>query len=164
MWHIRVDDADAMQTPGPYRPSVHAVAFGRDWVGDSRSGRLGVLTRESWGDFEGRAVERVRTMPHFQSEFSEASFHELKFDMQVDSGLAAGDVADIAPEVRIDWSFDGGETFRRVVKRQLRSKGKGAHVSSCGSGTTFTPRIRTRTLAPVSVYGGYVDVRQGRRT
>lgn len=163
LWHTRVDDADAIGSPGRYRPSCHASAFGMNWVGDSVSGRVGILTRSSWGDFEGRPVERIRTAPHMQQERYTGSFRNLNYDVRADSGLAdSQQPRDVLPEVEIDWSFDGGETFGRTVRRRPTRRGKGAYVSSCGSGRTFTPRIRTRTLAPISIYDAYVDVTIGK--
>ena len=161
LWHTRVDEK-ADGTNGRYRVNAHAAAFGRNVVGDARSGKLAILTTASWGNFDGEPVERIRVPPTLVREKRKESFTNLRLDVQVGAGLAEGEDRDIEPTVRFRWSYDDGETWGRAVTRSLgragATRGRGPQISNLGSGWFFTVEFRFKTLAPVRVFDGYIDV------
>lgn len=101
-----------------WRPNAIVSAYGLQVVGDSESGKVGILdpdTHEEWGDPQ-------RTWWTYQSIYAEhqrASHQRFELVVNAGHGVATGQGAD--PLATLKVSDDGGETWRT---RPTRSLGK----------------------------------------
>jgi len=118
-WHERqtgITDGSGFQS---WR-SIHGViAFGKILVGDDRSGLIGELdfdTKMEYGD----KIERFFTTRPFSSLGETIFSREIELDMQV----GVGDAATPNPQIRMDYSDDGGNTFVSEVSRSMGRVGE----------------------------------------
>ena len=159
LWHTRVDrDEDGNFIP--FRPATHAVAFGQNIVGDRLSGKIGALTTDYWGNFNGAPFRRLRQTPDMQTERREVAYRDLIVDVGVGIGLTEGEIRDLDPYMLISWSRDSGRKFSPQVRRYLGRRGQTnvkPKIETLGSGLQLVVRMETDTLAPTWIYGGYID-------
>ena len=100
--------------------AVHGVkAFGRINVGDDRSGRVGSLDSDCFTEY-GDPIENVWTTKPFVNKGDGLFSKEIELFMQ--TGLGNADVTD--PQIRMDYSDDGGRTFNSEVSLSLGKVGE----------------------------------------
>lgn len=109
---------------GRWRPNVIVEAYGMQIVGDSESGKLGILdpdTHEEWGE-----PQRVEwTYQGVYAEHNRAS--HIRFELVLNSGHGVTVGQGENPLATLKVSDDGGETFRTLPTRSL---GKLGHYQS----------------------------------
>lgn len=119
VWHERQTGV----TNAKWRVNSIITAYGKHIVGDNVDGRVGYLDKSVFTEY-GNTIFRQKTTLPVPSDF----WGDLELTMEA----GVGDVDD--PEVRLDWSDDGGRTwgselfrgfgkvgeyFRRVIWRRL---------------------------------------------
>jgi len=117
-WHERESRINTASI-GRWRPSMIIEAYGMQIVGDSMSGKLGILdpdTHEEWGE-----PQTVRwTYQPLYSERERASFRRLELGIGAGRGTATGQGSN--PLLTLFISNDGGNTFPLV--RPVKELGK----------------------------------------
>lgn len=113
-WHERVSHPEAY-----YRWQYHCEAYGRQWVGDAYSNKVGYFNPEFYAEYVDN-VQRVEftTQPvHAIDDLSPAIHHRLELVMETGVGLTTGQGSD--PEIMLSYSDDGGVTWENLPNRKI---------------------------------------------
>lgn len=114
-WHER-------QTYGqPYWiAGVHAQAFGLELVLDTTSNRIGYLSASDYDEWGG--IQRMEwTYQPVYTQGKRAFHHRLQMICEVGVGLTTGQGSD--PQIMLDYSDDGGQTWLSMPNRSLGKTG-----------------------------------------
>jgi len=137
--------------------AIHGMkAFGKILVGDDRTGKIGELdfnTKTEYGD----QVERFFTTKPF-TVLSESVFSkEIELSMQT----GVGDATTPNPQIRMDYSDNGGKTFVSEISRSMGKVGEfNKRVRWSRLGRIPTDRVlRFKTTEPVeyNIYALYAN-------
>lgn len=105
-----------------HRADCHALAHGKNIVGDYESGKIYALDPDVYTD-DGTAIICIRTAPHFSKNGRRIFHHRFQLDMETGVGLdGTGQGTD--PKVVLDWSDDGGHTFSNGQERAIGKIGE----------------------------------------
>lgn len=118
-WHerkSRIANADETYSIETYRVSDIVQVDGTLYAGDLRDGRIGVLSDDTYDEYDERVVRQFTTQP-FQSNMQ--PFTVPKLELTVESGVGNADETD--PQIRLEISRDGGKTWS---EERARSMGK----------------------------------------
>jgi len=100
--------------------AIHGFkAFGKNLVGDDRSGKIGELdigTLKEYGD----KIERIFSTKPFINQGDKLFSHEIELIMQV--GVGNADAPD--PQIRMDYSDDEGRTFSDEISKSMGKVGE----------------------------------------
>lgn len=147
-WHER--DSLINTVPlGRWRPSAIVDAYGKQIVGDSQSGKLGILdpdTHEEWG-------EPQRVSATFQPVYAERRLviHK-RFELAITAGQGTTLGQGSNPLCTLHISDDGGNTFRARPVRELGKMGEyRRRVSWWGLGSSRERVYRLEFSDPVSM-------------
>lgn len=100
--------------------AIHGIkAFGKILVGDDRSGKTGELDFETKTEY-GDKVERFFTTKPFIADGETIFSHEVEIKMQV----GVGDATTPDPQIRMDYSDDGGQKFRNEISKPMGKVGE----------------------------------------
>lgn len=92
-----------------HRAECHAVAYGKNVVGDYESGKLYALDPEVYTD-AGTPIIRTRAAPHITSGLKQVRHSSFQLDLEVGVGITGtGQGSD--PKAVLRWSDDGGHTW-----------------------------------------------------
>lgn len=119
-WHER-ESRIATVSIGRWRPSCIVQAWGKQIVGDSQSGKLGILdpdTHEEWG--EPQVISW--TYQGVYAAGTRAIHRRLELGMAAGQGTATGQGAN--PLLTLHVSDDGGNTFRARPTRETGKMGQ----------------------------------------
>jgi len=162
-WHERESRIDTVSL-GYWRPAFIVEAYGRQIVGDTQSGKLGILdpdTHEEWG--EPQVVEAV-----FQPAYGEGRnilHREFRLGVTPGQGTPTGQGYD--PQVTLFRSNDGGNTFQSLGLRPLGKMGEYAkrHCRWGGLGTSDKRvyKVQFSDPVPMMLLDAQVEV-EGART
>jgi hypothetical protein len=114
-WHERESHIGTVSI-GYWRPAFIAHAWGKQIVGDSQSGKLGILdadTFEEWGEPQVMSW----TYPNVYAPGNGVAHRELEIGIAAGQGAAAGQGEN--PLLTLHVSDDGGNTFRARPVREL---------------------------------------------
>lgn len=104
-----------------WRAQSHANQFGLDLVGDITSNKIGYLDRNTyteWGD-----TQRVEwTYQPIYAEGRRAFHDRLEIICETGVGLTTGQGSN--PQIMLEYSDDGGRTFRSMPNRSLGAIGR----------------------------------------
>lgn len=108
MWHER-ESRDVNGTAlGRWRANMAIQAYGKVFIGDAYSGKIGYLDASTYAEFgDPMYAEAVGTPAHADGKPIFVS--EFRLEMETGVGLASGQGSD--PQVMLDVSRDGGRTF-----------------------------------------------------
>lgn len=101
-WHERQTGV----TDDKWRVTSIVTAFGELLVGDSIDGRIGEFDKDTHTEY-GDVIFRHKASRPFTNDQTPAFVDELKLTMESGVGLIGED----APQIRMDFSDDGGRTF-----------------------------------------------------
>jgi hypothetical protein len=138
----------------------HCFAFGKHLVGDRRSGLTNAaIYQQALGIFTdaGTAIHRVRTAPHISNEQNWSFYNRFQLDLQVGQSASS-------PSVSLDWSDDGGHTFRTspIVATPTDATFAGRVVwRRLGRSRDRVFRITITDAVPIALIAAYLDVEQG---
>ncbi len=107
-WHERESRIGTVSI-GRWRPAFIIEAYGKQVVGDSKSGKIGVLDADTFEEF-GEPQVMSWAYPNIYAPGRGASHRELILEIAAGRGPAAGQGSD--PLLSLYVSDDGGSTFR----------------------------------------------------
>lgn len=107
LWHERQSGI----SPGPWRATCHADLDGKQLVGDDRSGRIFLIDPDATTE-DGEIIPRIGTLPAIASENKRIFISRFEVEMETGVGLDGDGLMGIDPEIILDWSDDGGRTWR----------------------------------------------------
>lgn len=118
-WHERESwNADNV-SQGRWRGNCYARCYGLDLIGDAFSGKIGKLNFNSFTEF-GNTMRLQVCGPHIHSDRKRVFMSRFELDLQAGVGLTTGQGSD--PQAMLDWSDDGGFTFK--TRQPWRTMGK----------------------------------------
>jgi hypothetical protein len=120
VWHERKSFISEAQTR--WRANCVVQAYNRFFVGDFRSGRIGVLSIDVFTEF-GESIRRRFTSGPFNN--SEGASYWNSIQLIVESGTAT--VEGRAPSIDMSYSNDGGKTFSAEINRTIGKIGEYTH-------------------------------------
>ncbi len=106
---------------GAWRASCIVNWFGRQLVGDLRSGKIGYLDQNTFEEF-GEPQKCAWTYPGIYAERATVSHRRFELAYNPGHGLTVGQGSN--PLLTLLKSDDGGETFRAMPTRTLGARGK----------------------------------------
>lgn len=119
-WHER-SSRDASGRDAAWRVACHCYCYGKDIVGDSRSGRLGIIDPEVYTEW-GELMRMEWIYPSVYAEGRRAFHKRLQIEFEAGVGLTTGQGMD--PQVLLYVSDDGGTTFDAVPSRSIGKIGQ----------------------------------------
>lgn len=121
-WHerkSRIIDGDGNWDTIAWRAINPINTQGQIYVGDSQSGRIGVLEIETYTEYDNPVIRTVASQP-FQNNMQPFTVPMLELTME--SGV--GNSAAPDPVVRLDVSRDGGKTYNWSRERPIGREGE----------------------------------------
>lgn len=118
-WHERQTGITNGVGFQPWR-GIHGLkAFGKILIGDDRSGKIGELDFNTLTEY-GDNVERFFTTKPFSNQGDDIFSHEIELIMQT----GVGDETTPNPQIRMDYSDNGGRTFSNEIPQSIGAVGK----------------------------------------
>lgn len=108
LWHERESWDTNNNTYTRWRANCHAVAYGKDLVGDAFSGTVGYIDQTVYTEY-GNIMEGMMIAPTIHSDRKRVFISCLELDMETGVGLTSGQGSD--PQVMLSWSNDGGRSW-----------------------------------------------------
>jgi hypothetical protein len=118
-WHARQSGLGGGQSFFPWRARHGVLAYGAIRVGDDRSGKIGKIDKNTYMEY-GNPIERLIPTIPYTDKLSPIFAQEIELFMR--TGVGNEDVED--PEIRMNYSDDGGDTFFPERWRKLGKKGQ----------------------------------------
>lgn len=94
---------------GRWRGNVGIMAFGKVLIGDLYSGQVGYLDPNTFTEY-GNTMRSIMTSPTLHDD--RKLLGVPVFELDVESGIGTTTGQGINPQIMLDWSHDGGRTFR----------------------------------------------------
>lgn len=94
---------------GRWRGNVGITAFGKVLIGDLYSGQIGYLDQNTFTEY-GNTMRSIMTSPPLHEDRKLIGIPV--FELDVESGVGTTTGQGSIPQVMLDWSTDGGRTFK----------------------------------------------------
>lgn len=109
LWHERISFDQAGTNLGRWRGADAASVYGKILIGDCYSGRIGYLDNSVFTEF-GNLLQAYFVSPPIHNDRKRVFCS--RFELDVETGV--GNTLDPGsnPQIMLDWSDDGGRTFR----------------------------------------------------
>lgn len=118
-WHERQTGVGNGDTFFSWRAIHGAKSFGKILVGDDRSGLVGELDDDTFTEY-GNTIERIISTKPFIERGESIFSKEVSLFMQTGEGNAASP----DPQIRIDYSDNGGRSYKNEITRSMGKVGK----------------------------------------
>lgn len=105
LWHERMS-FDQLGQEVKWRASCAVTVYNKTWIGDANSNRLGLLDPNTFTEW-GTPIVTTLVYPTIHADGDLISMPKFEIDMQV--GVGNAEVDD--PQVMLDWSDDGANTW-----------------------------------------------------
>jgi len=144
-----------------WRPSCVVGGHGRLLVGDSLTGKVGVMSRDAhteWGD----EILWETVCPPVQFERRMLTFNRLEVEIDAGQGLATGQGSD--PVMYLSWSDDDGRTWSNEYERSMGVMGRFKQRcvwTNLGSARTRLFRLRGSEPIKTGLVAAFADVTVG---
>lgn len=115
MWHERESWDANSNSLGRWRGNCHATCYGLELIGDAFSGQVGFLDKTSYTELGTTMRGHAISAPLHQDR-KRITVAKLELDFRSGVGIASGQGSN--PQVMLDWSKDGGETFSSIQQWQ----------------------------------------------
>jgi hypothetical protein len=122
-WHERIStftNNEGLSENIGWRVSNIIRAFGRTIVADVLDGRIGVLDKNVYTEYDNDRVQRTVVPPNFEAQ--NETFFIPTIELTMKQGVGNEDEPD--PKVRLSWSRDGGATFSPERARAVGKVGE----------------------------------------
>lgn len=155
LWHERAylnSNGDFEQ----HRAACHMFAFGKNLVGDKRSGEIYDMSMAYYDD-DGDPIKRTRICTHLQNEGEIFRANSLQIDFERGVGLSSGQGSD--PQAWIRVSRDFGKTWGPELWQTIGALGKylpRAIWRRLGLRETFTLECSISDPVKVVIRGAYL--------
>lgn len=105
-----------------HRAECHAVAYGKNMVGDYQNGKVYSLDENTYTDDNG-SIERIRTAIHISKEGNFIRHNSFKLDLEVGVGTSGINQGN-DPQVMLTYSDDGGHSWSNERWADVGKTGK----------------------------------------
>lgn len=145
-----------------HRADCHAVAFGQNVVGDYSTGAIYAFDPDTYND-NGTPISRIRSAPHLSDGLKFIRHNSFQLDLETGMGLdGTGQGTD--PEVVLEWSDDGGHTWKGARQMSIGKIGeykKRAIARRLGSARDRVYRVTITDPVKTVLIGAELDVEGG---
>ena len=155
-WHARQSGLGGGSVFFPWRARHGVFSHGVIRVADDRSGKIGRLDKDVYMEY-GNPIERLIPTIPYVNKLKPIFNQEIELFMK--TGLGNDDVED--PQMRMNYSDDGGDTFKPERWRSLGKKGKRnirvrwSRLGRVSMGRMF--QFKVTDPVPVEIYALYGD-------
>lgn len=144
------------------RAECHAFAYGTNVVGDYQNGNIYALDPLYYSD-NGADILRVRAAPHMTQGLARIFHSHFQLDMETGVGLDGG-VEGSDPQAVLDWSDDGGHTWK--AERWASIGAIGATLARAlwrrlGSSRDRVYRVKISAQVKVTLLGADLGLEEG---
>lgn len=160
LWHERV--YLNLWSLERHRAECHAVAYGKNVVGDYQNGKIYALDPASYKD-DATSIVRIRSSPHLSSGLRFARHNSFQLDMETGVGLD-GTGQGTAPQAALRWSDDGGHTWSNEQWADIGAIGRfktRAVWRRLGSSRDRIYEVRITDPVKVVLIGAEISVEEG---
>jgi hypothetical protein len=109
LWHERESWDQNNNSFGRWRGNCCLTAFGKVLIGDAYSGKIGYLDANTFTEF-GNTMRALMTSPPIHQDRKRIYISTFELDIESGVGLNSGQGSD--PQIMMDYSTDGGRTFK----------------------------------------------------
>jgi hypothetical protein len=109
LWHERESWDQNNNSFGRWRGNCCLTAFGKVLIGDAYSGNIGYLDANTFTEF-GNTMRALMTSPPIHQDRKRIYISTFELDVESGVGLNSGQGSD--PQIMLDYSTDGGRTFK----------------------------------------------------
>lgn len=141
--------------------SSFAYAFGKNLVGDFETGKIYELGLDVYTE-NGTTIQRIATSPTFYNNTKLTTFDRFELDVDAGVGLITGQGSD--PQIMLDWSEDGGNTWKGDDWRSMGAIGEYETMTvwdTLGQSRSRIFRITVTDPVKVAIHGARADIRVG---
>jgi len=110
-----------LDLPIPWRVSTITKAYGKLFVGDSISNKIGTIEKDVFTEY-GEILRGRFTTPPFDNGGNSFSVDSIELFMETGKAPVTG--LDSDPEISMEFSIDGGNTFSNPITRSLGLTGQ----------------------------------------
>jgi len=110
-WHERESWDQNNNSYGRWRGNVGIMAFGKVLIGDLYSGQIGYLDPNTFTEY-GNTMRSIMISPPLHEDRKLVGIPVFELDIESGVGTATGQGS--IPQVMLDWSNDGGRTFKSM--------------------------------------------------
>lgn len=161
LWHERNSWDTNGNALGRWRVNAHEICYGQDFFGDSQSGQVGTLSASTFTEFGAVMQAQVTSMPYHSDR--RRIFHDfLEIDMETGVGLPSGQGSN--PKVMMDFSDDGGRTWRPERWANLGAQGaytQRVYWDRLGQSRQRVYRITISDPVPRNIISAELHIRKG---
>lgn len=157
LWHERKSYGQ-----NNWRASCCAQAWGRNYVGDRLSNKVGYMDPDTYTEFGDPLVMQWTYQPVY-AERRQVTHGSLEIVADTGQGLTSGQGSD--PEIMLEFSDNSGRTWRSLPNRKLGQLGqydRGVRWSGLGSSPNRTYRASVSDPIRVNVVDTQIDTTVGR--
>ena len=144
--------------PSRHRANCSCFCFGKQLVGDSKTGRIYELSPDTYTD-AGQTIRRVRAGRHMHDERKRIFHRAFEVDFEFGVGTNSGDGID--PQAMMQYSDDGGHTWSSELWAPLGKQGqyKGRARWRClGYSRDRIYQVTVTDPVKVVIVGAYVEL------
>jgi hypothetical protein len=162
LWHERESWDIYNNNYGRWRGTCAASVYSKTLIGDNYSGQIGYLDNSTFTEF-GNTIRALMVGPVINSD--RKRIFMSRFELDVETGV--GNTVDPGsnPQVMLDWSDDGGRTFKGFQPWQ--SMGKIGQYTRrlrwlrLGQSRNRMMRVTISDPVPRALIGAYADIAEG---
>lgn len=108
-WHERESWDQNNNSYGRWRGNVGLMAFGKVLIGDAYSGQIGYLDPNTFTEY-GNTMRSIMASPPLHEDRKLIGIPVFELDIESGAGTTTGQGS--IPQIMLDWSHDGGRTFK----------------------------------------------------
>lgn len=161
-WHERESWDLNNNSYGRWRGNTGIMAFGKVLIGDAYTGQIGYLDQNTFTEY-GNTMRSIMSSPPIHQDRKLIGIPVFELDVESGVGTTSGQGSN--PQIMLDWSHDGGRTFKPL--QQWTSLGAlGAYTTRArwlGLGSSRQWILRAMISDPVkqTVIRAYAEVMVG---
>lgn len=140
----------------------HALAYGKNIVGDYDSGKIYSLDSDVYTD-NGDSIERIRMTPHFSEGLKRIFHNSFQLDMETGVGTDGTNQGN-DPQVMLQWSDDGGHSWSNEYWKGAGKIGKTkkrVRWTRLGSSRDRVYRVKITDPVKVILIGAEIGIKGG---
>lgn len=161
LWHERDYTPPTGKKHTRHRAEHHILLGTKHIVGDYQNGNVYELSETARTD-DGAPITRLRDTPYIAEEGKRIFFPVVQLDME--TGIGAGNGAASNPKVALSWTDDGGHTYsdEHVVSAgKVGEYGARARWTRLGSSRGRSFRVKITDPVKVTLISGFGEVTAG---
>lgn len=159
MWHERGSWNSGTGKYSASKARTHCFSFDRHFVGDYQSPKIYGMSTKFYTD-AGDSIRWLRAAPHITNEMKRTFYSQFILDIQV----GIGDTTVIDPQVILQWSDDGGNTWGNELQASAGPAGAFKTLVSwrrLGYARDRVFRVIGSDAVPIVIANAYLETQAG---